>query len=134
LSSNSKTRLERFTKGKPFSLLGLVISDEGKKFYNIDTWTVHLVDTDIVVDGTNAEEHAAGGKGGADHLSLTGTDFFVKPGVKVIQNVKFRHIGSVRSKHDPTLAKPKDVLPKDKDFSSKADNVSPKTFHQKMFH
>jgi hypothetical protein len=31
------SRLERATKGKPTSLLGLVVSDEGKKFYNIDT-------------------------------------------------------------------------------------------------
>jgi len=38
LPSNSKTHLERVTKGKPSSLLGLVISDEGKKFYNIGTW------------------------------------------------------------------------------------------------
>ena len=33
-----KTRLERVSKGKPSSLLGLIISEEGKKFYNIDTW------------------------------------------------------------------------------------------------
>jgi hypothetical protein len=38
LPSNSKTRLARVSKGKPSSLLGFVISDEGKKFYNIDTW------------------------------------------------------------------------------------------------
>jgi hypothetical protein len=37
LPSNSKTRLERVTKGNPSSLLELVISDEGKKFYNNDT-------------------------------------------------------------------------------------------------
>jgi hypothetical protein len=37
LPSNSKTRLERVSKDKPFSLLGLVVSDEGKKFYIIDT-------------------------------------------------------------------------------------------------
>ncbi len=37
LPSNSKTQLERVTKGKSSSLLGLVISDEGIKFYNIDT-------------------------------------------------------------------------------------------------
>ncbi len=37
LPSNSKTRLERVTNGKPSSLLGLIISDEGKKFYHIDT-------------------------------------------------------------------------------------------------
>jgi hypothetical protein len=29
---NSKTRLERVTKGKPSSLLGLVIGNEGKSF------------------------------------------------------------------------------------------------------
>ncbi len=38
LPSNSKTQLESIFNGKPFSLLGLVISDEEKKFYNIDTW------------------------------------------------------------------------------------------------
>jgi hypothetical protein len=38
LPSNSKTQLERVTKGILSSLLGLVVSDEGKKFYNIDTW------------------------------------------------------------------------------------------------
>jgi hypothetical protein len=27
-----------FPRDKPSSLIGLVISDEGKKFYNIDTW------------------------------------------------------------------------------------------------
>jgi hypothetical protein len=37
LPSNSKTSLERVSKDKPSSLLGLVIGDEGKKFYNIDT-------------------------------------------------------------------------------------------------
>jgi hypothetical protein len=37
LPSNSKNRLERVSKGKPSSLLGLVISDKGKQFYNIDT-------------------------------------------------------------------------------------------------
>jgi hypothetical protein len=37
LPSNSKNQLERVSKEKPSSLLGLVISDEGKKFYNIDT-------------------------------------------------------------------------------------------------
>jgi hypothetical protein len=40
LPSNSKTQLERVTKGKPSSLLGLVVSDEGKNVYNIDTWLV----------------------------------------------------------------------------------------------
>ncbi len=39
LPSNSKTWLERVSKGKPSSLLGLIISDKGKKFYNIDTWS-----------------------------------------------------------------------------------------------
>jgi hypothetical protein len=40
LPSNSKKLLERISKGKPSSLLGLVVSDEGKQFYNIDTWIV----------------------------------------------------------------------------------------------
>jgi hypothetical protein len=35
LPSNSKTRLKRGIKGKPSRLLGLVVSDEGKKFYNM---------------------------------------------------------------------------------------------------
>ncbi len=30
--------MERVSKGKPSSLLGLIVSDEVKKFYNIDTW------------------------------------------------------------------------------------------------
>jgi hypothetical protein len=38
LPSNSKTQLERASKDKRSSLLGLVISDEGKEFYHIDTW------------------------------------------------------------------------------------------------
>ena len=37
LPSNSKTQLERLSKDKRSSLLGLVISDKGKKSYNIDT-------------------------------------------------------------------------------------------------
>jgi len=37
LPLNSKTWLERVSKDKPSSLLGLVINDERKKFYNIDT-------------------------------------------------------------------------------------------------
>ncbi len=38
LPSNYNTWLERVSKDKPSSLLGLVISDEGKKFYNIGHW------------------------------------------------------------------------------------------------
>jgi hypothetical protein len=38
LPSNSKTRLERVSKVKHSSLLGLVVSDEGKMFYKM----VHL--------------------------------------------------------------------------------------------
>ncbi len=38
LPSNSKTWLERVFKDKPSSLLGLIIGDKGKMFYNIDTW------------------------------------------------------------------------------------------------
>jgi hypothetical protein len=37
LPSNSKASLERVFKDKHSSLLGPIISDEGKKFYNIDT-------------------------------------------------------------------------------------------------
>jgi hypothetical protein len=37
LTLNTKTWLERVSKDKCPSLLGLIISDEGKKFYNIDT-------------------------------------------------------------------------------------------------
>ncbi len=36
LPSNSKTWLERLSKDKPSNLFGLVVSDEEKKFYNID--------------------------------------------------------------------------------------------------
>jgi hypothetical protein len=41
LLSNSKTDWKGFprvSKDKHSSLLGLVIIDKGKKFYNIDTW------------------------------------------------------------------------------------------------
>jgi hypothetical protein len=38
LPSNSKTWLERVSKDKPSSLLCLVICNEEKKFYKIDTW------------------------------------------------------------------------------------------------
>jgi hypothetical protein len=38
LPSNPETQLERVFKGKRSSLSGLVVSDEGKKFYNVDTW------------------------------------------------------------------------------------------------
>ncbi len=38
LHSNSKTQPERVSEGKPSSLSGLIFSDEGNKFYNIDTW------------------------------------------------------------------------------------------------
>jgi hypothetical protein len=45
LPSNSKTQLERVSKGKPSSLLGLIISEEGKKFFNIDTMkTSYLIE------------------------------------------------------------------------------------------
>jgi len=37
LPSNSKTWLESISKDKLSILLGLILSDEGKKFYNIDT-------------------------------------------------------------------------------------------------
>jgi hypothetical protein len=40
LPSNSKTLLERFSKDKPSSLLGLIVSDEFKKsFNNVDDWS-----------------------------------------------------------------------------------------------
>ncbi len=38
LPSNSTTCLERVSKDKRSSLLGLIISDEGNFFYNIETW------------------------------------------------------------------------------------------------
>jgi hypothetical protein len=41
LPSNSKTWQERVSKVKNSSLLGLVVNDEGKKFYSIDTWSVN---------------------------------------------------------------------------------------------
>ncbi len=45
LPSNSKTWLERVSKGKPSSLLGLIVSDLGKRFYNIGTWPAKLTRT-----------------------------------------------------------------------------------------
>ncbi len=42
LPSNSKTWLERISKGKPSSLLGLIISDKGQKFYNIGTRRLYV--------------------------------------------------------------------------------------------
>ncbi len=38
LPSNSKTWLESVSKDKPSSSLGLIVSNEGKKFDEIDTW------------------------------------------------------------------------------------------------
>jgi len=38
MPSNSKTWLKRVSKDKPSSLLGLIVGNEGKKFYDIDTW------------------------------------------------------------------------------------------------
>ena len=43
LPSNSKTRLKRVSKGKPSSLLGLIISYVAKKFYNIDPPGVNVI-------------------------------------------------------------------------------------------
>jgi hypothetical protein len=37
IEGKARAWLERLSKGKPSSLLGLVVSDEGKKFYDIDT-------------------------------------------------------------------------------------------------
>jgi hypothetical protein len=51
LSSNSKTQLERLTKGNPSSLLDLVISKEGEKFNKIDTRRQHNRFVQEVVDG-----------------------------------------------------------------------------------
>jgi hypothetical protein len=39
LPSNSTAWLERVSKDKQSSLLGLIISDEVKKFYKINTWS-----------------------------------------------------------------------------------------------
>jgi hypothetical protein len=41
LPSNSKPRLERVSKDKCSSLLGLIVTNEGKKFYNIVTRCHH---------------------------------------------------------------------------------------------
>jgi hypothetical protein len=38
LTSNSKTWPERVSKDKRSSLLGLIVSDEERKFYNLNTW------------------------------------------------------------------------------------------------
>ena len=40
--SNSKTWLERVSKDKHYSIAGLVVSDEGKKFYNMATWSIKI--------------------------------------------------------------------------------------------
>jgi hypothetical protein len=47
LPSNYKTQLERVIKGKPSSLLGLVVSDKGIKFYNLDTRSLQQLIEDI---------------------------------------------------------------------------------------
>ncbi len=44
LPSNSKTQLERVSKDECSSLLGLVVSDEGKKFDKIETRWPEVVD------------------------------------------------------------------------------------------
>jgi hypothetical protein len=41
LPSNSKTLLERVSKDRRSNLLGFIVSDDGKKFYNIDTSLDH---------------------------------------------------------------------------------------------
>jgi hypothetical protein len=56
LPSNSKTRLERVSKVKCSSLLGLVVSDKGKKVYTIDTRSKSLF---VAADKTEAEAEAA---------------------------------------------------------------------------
>jgi len=38
LTCKHLTGLERLSKDKPSSLLGLIINDKGKKFYYIDIW------------------------------------------------------------------------------------------------
>ncbi len=50
LPSNSKFWLERVSEDKPSSLSGLVVSDEGKKFYNNDTRLPHVA---VVAMATN---------------------------------------------------------------------------------
>ena len=51
LPSNSKTCLERVSMVKPSSLLDLIISDEGKKFYKTDTRTAAMA----AIDPENGE-------------------------------------------------------------------------------
>ncbi len=41
MPSNSKTWLD--SNGKPSSLLGVIVSDKGKKFQNIDTWFLNNI-------------------------------------------------------------------------------------------
>ncbi len=53
LPSNSKTWLERVSKDKPSILLGLVIVDEGKKFYNIATCGLYYKQVMIVIYDRN---------------------------------------------------------------------------------
>jgi hypothetical protein len=58
LPSDSKTRLERVSNGKPSNLLGLIISDKGEKFYNID----QLVDGQFIGPATYTEAATGTGK------------------------------------------------------------------------
>ena len=48
--------------------------------------TIHLVDPDVVIGRTDAEEDSSGGERRADHLSLSGPDFFVVPRRRVLEH------------------------------------------------
>ncbi len=52
---NSKTWLERVSTGKPSSLLDIIVSDERKQFYNIDTWIVKLFNVILLTDNNNGK-------------------------------------------------------------------------------
>ncbi len=69
LPSNSKTQLERVTKGKTSSLLGLVVSDKGKKFYNIDISSNHITEAGLL----NQSSHKAAAEGATKFITVNAT-------------------------------------------------------------
>jgi hypothetical protein len=69
LPSNSKTQVERVTKGKTSSLLGLVVSDKGKKFYNIDVSSSRITEAGLL----NQSSHKAAAKGATKFITVNAT-------------------------------------------------------------
>ena len=67
-------------------------------------WTVHLVDADVVVDRADAEEDASRRERGADHLSLSGTDFFVETSRRFFKGCVADVVVSVLPEGDAAIA------------------------------